>query len=119
MDAEGIRELFADILPVRVRRLFGGLGVYDGEMIFALVFKGDIYLKTSPATLERFIAAGCRPFTYEARGRERALGYWSLPDAALDDLDTLRIWTDLARDAARQKASRLKPRGSRLRAPLR
>lgn len=105
MDADGIREIFADILPVRVRRMFGGLGVYDDERIFALVFQDEIFLKIDEQTQGRFEAAGSQPFTYEARGRERALGYWRLPDAALDDSDELRLWTDLARAAARRRAN--------------
>lgn len=121
MDAEAIRDLFADTLPVRVRMMFGGYGIYDGELMFALAFDGEIYLKTSETTRPRFAAAGSTPFVYRARGRERDLGYWKLPVDALDDTDLLRGWVELAVQAARERG-RAKPvrrRGSSSRAPLR
>ena len=36
MDAESIRDLFQELGPVRVRRMFGGQGIYAGERMFAL-----------------------------------------------------------------------------------
>lgn len=120
MNAEAIREIFAEVLPVRVRAMFGGCGIYDGDLMFALAFDGEIYLKTSEVTRPRFVAAGSAPFVYRARSRERDLGYWKLPEAALDDSDLLRGWVDLALQAARERkaAKAVTRRGSSFRAPL-
>ena len=105
MDADTIREIFADVLPVRVRRLFGGHGIYDGDLIFAIQAGGEIYLKTSDATRQRFVEAGSEPFVYRQRSQPRDLGYWKLPEAALDEPDVLRHWVELALQAARERAS--------------
>jgi DNA transformation protein len=117
MDAEGIRELFADILPVRVRRMFGGHGVYDGETMFALESDGELWLKADAQSAARFAAAGSPQFTYEKSGRPFAMSYWRLPDDALDDPDALRDWTRLAIEAARRTARPggrpVRPRASR------
>ena len=45
MDAEAIRDLFAALGPVRTRRMFGGQGIYAGELMFALEAGGELYLK--------------------------------------------------------------------------
>lgn len=102
MDAEGIRELFADILPVRVRRMFGGHGIYDGERMFALEAGGEIWLKADAQSIPRLKAAGSAAFTYQKQGKPFAMSYWRLPDEALDDADALRDWTRLAVEAARR-----------------
>lgn len=109
MDGAAIVDLFAPVLSVRTRRMFGGLGIYDGELMFALAFDGEIFLKTSDETRPRFLAAGSEPFRYAALGREREMGYWKLPDVALDDSDALAEFTKLALAAARQAALRKRP----------
>jgi DNA transformation protein len=105
VDAEAIRDIFSDVLPVRVTRLFGGHGIYDGELIFAIQAGGEIYLKTSDATRQLFVDAGSAPFVYRQRNQPRDLGYWKLPEAALDDTDILRHWVGLALQAARERAA--------------
>ncbi|WP_100960260.1 TfoX/Sxy family protein [Bosea sp. FBZP-16] len=104
MDAAAVAELFAPVVAVRTRRMFGGLGVYSGEAMFALAFAGEIFLKTTEATRPDFMAAGSEPFRYAARSRERETGYWRLPAAAFDDEDALRHFTELALAAAREAA---------------
>jgi len=115
MDAEGLREVFASVMPVRVRRMFGGHGIYDGEIMFALEQEGEIYLKADAESEGRFVAAGSSPFVYSRGAKPFAMSYWRLPDAALDDEDALREWTMFALSAARRTASALKPRGPRSR----
>lgn len=104
MDEAAIAELFAPAFPVRTRRMFGGLGIYAGELMVALAFDGEIFLKTSDATRPHFVAAGSEPFRYMARSRERETGYWTLPAAAFDDADMLRRFGDLALAAASEAA---------------
>ncbi|CAN7414024.1 TfoX/Sxy family protein [Bosea sp. LjRoot237] len=104
MDIAAVAELFAPVVSVRMRRMFGGLGVYAGEAMFALAFDGEIFLKTTDATRPEFLAAGSEPFRYMARSREREIGYWRLPAIAFDDEDALRRFTELALAAAREAA---------------
>jgi DNA transformation protein len=111
MDADAVAELFAPVVSVRTRRMFGGLGVYAEEAMFALAFAGEIFLKTTDTTRPEFAAAGSEPFRYMARSREREIGYWRLPAAAFDDEDVLRRFAGLALVAAREAGLRksLKP----------
>jgi DNA transformation protein len=119
VDADGIRELFADVLNVRIRRMFGGHGIYDGELMFALESGGEIYLKTDSETQAQFDAAGSTPFIYSRDGKPYAMSYWVMPAEALDDTDLLRLWTGRALEAARRNARKpVRQPGSR-RSPAR
>ena len=106
MDPETIRELFAELGPIRTRKMFGGQGVYAGDQIFALESAGELYLKVDAASVAAFRVAGSRPFTYEKNGRQAQTSYWLLPEAALDDPDEAVCWGRLALEAASRAAQR-------------
>ena len=82
--------------------MFGGAGVYCDGLMFALVSGGDVYLKCDEGTAGRFRDAGCRPFLYEREGRQIEMSYWSLPEQALDEAGLLKLYADLALEAARR-----------------
>jgi DNA transformation protein len=105
VDSEAIRDLFASLGPVRTRRMFGGQGVYAGEVMFALEADGELYLKVDDRTLPAFRSAGSRPFVYERDGRTTQMSYWRLPDRALDDPDEAARWGRLAMEAATRAAT--------------
>ena len=117
MDPESLQDLFEDIGPIRVRRMFGGGGLYCGELIFGIVAGGEIYLKADEVSRPAFEAAGSRPFTYSRAGKKPvAMSYWRLPDSAVDDPTEACRWARMALDASLRasasKAARrsLKPR---------
>ncbi|WP_029031387.1 TfoX/Sxy family protein [Salinarimonas rosea] len=116
MDEAAIQDLFAaapELSPIRTRRMFGGLGVYAGEAMFALVAYGELYLKVDDETKPAFEEAGARPFVYEAKGARSVMSYWTLPDAAQDDPDEAARWGRLALAAARSAAAAKRPRKPR------
>ncbi|MGP9819480.1 TfoX/Sxy family protein [Salinarimonas sp. NSM] len=113
MDEAAIQDLFAaapELSPIRTRRMFGGLGVYAGEAMFALVAVGELYLKVDAETKPAFEAAGARPFVYEAKGTRSEMSYWSLPDAAQDESDEAARFGRLALAAARRALAARRPR---------
>ena len=67
MDAEFLRELFAEFGPITVRRMFSGAGVYADGVIIALVIRDVLYLKADAATSARFAAEGCGAFEYQRK----------------------------------------------------
>jgi DNA transformation protein len=98
-------ELFAELGMVRPRRMFGGVGLYVGEVMFALIDDGRIYLKTDEALKADLAAAGARSWLYTERkgpkaGIPQETSYWSLPDAACDDADEACAWARRALQAA-------------------
>ena len=100
MDSDRIQDLFQELGPVRTRKMFGGLGVYAGDRMFALVASGDLYLKVDDGTRPAFEAAGSRPFIYDKDGRAIAMSYWLLPGEAFDDPTEAARWGRLAIEAA-------------------
>jgi DNA transformation protein and related proteins len=100
-------ELLARQGPVRVKRMFGGHGIYVDDLFIAIVVGETLYLKTDAETLPRFDAAGCAPFTYTAKGSKRvSLSYRAVPAEAMDSPALMRPWAKLAMDATlRARAS--------------
>ncbi|MBS0448822.1 MAG: TfoX/Sxy family protein [Proteobacteria bacterium] len=109
-------ELLAPAGSVRVRRMFGGHGLYVDELFIALIIAEQLYLKADASTRGRFEAAGCRPFVYEASGGGRvSVSYFSAPDDAMESPMLMQPWARLALEAA-LRARAAKPR-ARTRAP--
>jgi DNA transformation protein and related proteins len=100
------RDLLAPLGAVRIRRMFGGIGIYVDELFIAIIADGCLYLKTDPSTVDQFRNAGCRPFEYETREGRHTISYWSAPEEALETVDSMRRWALLAIDAARGAAQR-------------
>ncbi|MFL5262982.1 MAG: TfoX/Sxy family protein [Anaeromyxobacteraceae bacterium] len=109
-------DLLAPLGAVRARAMMGGHILYCAEIPVGLVYDERLYLKTDAETKEVFAAAGCEPFTYAMRGRTTEMSYWTAPDAALDDAESMRPWAERALEAA-LRAREKKARG-RARAPF-
>jgi DNA transformation protein and related proteins len=110
MDAEAIRDIFRGLGPIHIRRMFGGQGVYQGELMFALEANSELYLKVDDESVETFRDLGSRPFAYTTKdGRTTVMSYWLMPESALDDPDEA---TQLGRMAV-QAAQRRKAAGAK------
>ena len=114
MDAEAIRELFAEFGPVSVRRMFGGAGVFVDDRMIALISREVIYLKADAETIPAFEQEGLAPFSYATRDGERKLtSYWRMPDRLYDDPAELARWARAAHAVALRAADRPKRRSAR------
>lgn len=103
-------DLLSDLGPVQVKRMFGGVGLYQNDLMFALIFVDSLYLKVDKDSQAQFEAAGSAPFTYEMKdGRTGILHYWHLPDEAGDDRIAACRWARLAIDSANRARSKAKP----------
>jgi DNA transformation protein len=97
---EHCMELLAPLGSVRARRMFGGYGLYVDEVFIAIVAFERLYLKADAVSRERFAAAGCEPFTYDAHGKSVMLGYWAAPADAMDSPALMEPWARMALQAA-------------------
>jgi DNA transformation protein len=103
MDAEAIRDIFRGLGPIHIRRMFGGQGVYQDELMFALAAYGELYLKADSESVALFERAGSRPFSFETKdGRKTITSYWLMPESALDDPDEAADLARMALAAARR-----------------
>lgn len=92
------RDLFADIGEITVGGLFGGSALYvEGDVMFACIIGGTLYMKSDESTHAAFAEAGSEPFTYSKSGGETVVtSLMSLPDSASDDPDEARDWAQLS-----------------------
>lgn len=94
---EHVRDLFADLAPLRTGRLFGGTAIYADDAMFAVIFGDAIYMKSDADLTPRYIDAGSEPFIYDTKTGPRTIkGLMSLPDAALDDPEEAMQWAHLS-----------------------
>ena len=97
-------ELLSTVGPCVWRRLFGGYGISTDGLTLALLVdlgKGEmLWLKVGPESIPVFEAAGCQRFTYLAKRKNRSVGYYSAPDAAMESAHDMAPWARLALQAA-------------------
>ena len=106
-----VEELFAGFGPVRIKRMFGGAGIYAGEVMFGLIDDDTIYLKVDEALKAELQAEGSVSWVYMGRSEPMTnTSYWRLPEAALDDPDEAVAWARKALAAAQAKAAQTRPR---------
>lgn len=105
-------ELLSPAGSVRARRMFGGHGIYVDDVFIALISGERLYLKSDDQTRPLFEAAGCEPFTYEAKGERKSMAYFSAPDDAMESPPLMRPWARHALSAA-LRARAPKPRAAR------
>lgn len=105
-----VEDQLGEIVPVRSRAMFGGVGLYADDAFFALIADDVLYLKVDDESRADFEAMGSepfRPFGDEAR----AMSYYSVPADLLEDTDRLRPWVLTATKVARGQRGETEPRG--------
>jgi DNA transformation protein len=97
-------ELFSDLGPTRARRMFGGAGVYAQDVMFALIADDVVYVKADGALAEDLEAEGCEAFVFTPKsGPPTQMGYYRLPESALDEPELAAAWGRRALDLALSK----------------
>jgi len=87
---------------IRSKSMFGGVGVYAGELFFALIDDDVLFLKVDDTNRPDFVACGMKPFAPFGEGGE-VMQYYRLPEELLEDPDELRPWVDKAIAVAARK----------------
>ena len=97
---------------IRARGMFGGVGIYAGELFFALLDDDILYFKVDDTTRGRFEERGMGPFRPYGEGGE-VMKYYEVPEDVLEDPEALRPWVEGAIAVARRaKRRRSGPRGT-------
>jgi DNA transformation protein len=104
-------ELLDGLGPLRPKRMFGAVGLYCDELFFAVLDEETLYFKVDGESEALFREAGSGPFTFEKDGETVAMGYWRIPETAMDDPEEAVRWARLGVDAAlRARAKKPKPK---------
>ena len=110
-DGAWVEELLAGLGPLTMKRMFGAAGVYSDGLMFAIIDDGVLWLRGDEDNIGRLTAAGSRQFTYPGKdGEMMTLGYWSIPETAVDDPEQAVEWARGSVEAARRKAASKKPK---------
>ncbi len=97
---------------IRGRSMFGGMGIYSGDLFFALIGDGALYLKVDDGNRADFEAAGMGPFMPFGEGGE-VMQYYELPAEVLEEPARLKPWAEKAIDVARRaRAKKSAPKAS-------
>lgn len=94
-----VEDQLENIVPVRTRGMFGGIGIWTGDLFFGLIADDVLYLKVDDETREAYEERGLAPFRpYGPEGME--MSYREIPADLLEDADALRPWVEDAVEAA-------------------
>ena len=92
----------ARVVPgVRAKNMFGGVGLYAGELFFALIDDDTVYLKVDGSNRGDFEARGMGPFRPFGEEGE-VMQYYELPAELLEEPEELQSWCEKAIEVARR-----------------
>ncbi|WP_318376020.1 TfoX/Sxy family DNA transformation protein [Enterobacter sp.] len=106
------REYLSELGTIRHRTLFGGYSLSVDDTVFAMVAKGDLYLRACEQSAEYRAQHPAPLLTMMKRGRPVVLNYYRVDDSLWHDRDTLMKLSTWSLAAAwKEKMQRLcKPR---------
>lgn len=94
MTAESFKCYIEDALQVlgdvRLRRMFGGYGIYRGEIFFGILHQDRLYFKTNETSRVNYTAHGMQPF--QPNAKQTLKNYYEVPPEIVDDPEALVAW---------------------------
>ena len=103
-----VLDQLAGLEGLRARAMFGGVGLYAGEVFFGIVAADVLYFKVDDSTRAEYEAAGSKPFKpYADRPMSDAL--YSVPVEVLESAPTLVEWARRAVAVAERNAESREP----------
>lgn len=98
---EYVLEFLQPIGPVRSSRFFGGVGISNGTVQFAMIMGNSLYFAVDEDTRKKYEQAGMQPFSYMTKIRRvQVRKYFELPEDVLTDPEQLRLWANEAMHVA-------------------
>ena len=86
-------ELFEGLGPLTTRKMMGGLCLYSEGQIFGILDSdATVFLKAKGDFARELAASGGRQFGMDGK----TMGYWTLPEAALEEPELACDWAKRA-----------------------
>ena len=83
---------------VHSRRMFGGIGLYSGELFFGLIDDDVVYFKVDDSNRADYTSRGCEAFKpFEGAV---SMNYYRVPEEVLEEVDDVRAWARKALSVA-------------------
>ncbi|HET7811528.1 MAG TPA: TfoX/Sxy family protein [Steroidobacteraceae bacterium] len=89
---EYVLEQLAGLDGVSTRRMFGGVGLYTGELFFGLIDDDTLYLKTDASNRAEYEARRMPRFMPPANRPAGPMGYHQVPADVIEDAELLVAW---------------------------
>ena len=100
-------EVFRDIDGLTSRPMFGGWGIYQNGVFFALIGEGQLFFKVDESNKSDYQKYGSKPFVYTShKGKDVTMSYWELPADVMEDREELTRWIEKSVNARRKPISR-------------
>src|SRR5436190_1319825 len=105
--AEFLRDQFAPLGRITMRRMFGKTGVFCDGFMLAMVRDNTLYFRVDDDNRAAFKEAEAfPPLDYQKKGGTIDLSFWRAPERLFDEPDELVIWAQAALGAARRVAAK-------------
>jgi DNA transformation protein len=91
---EFVLDQLRDLGGVEARAMFGGHGLYSGDLFFGILHNGRLYFKTNASTAPAYIEKGMKPFRPNAKMTLKT--YYEVPADILEEADQLVEWAKKA-----------------------
>ncbi|MEO8681927.1 MAG: TfoX/Sxy family protein, partial [Vicinamibacterales bacterium] len=86
-----VLEQLSGVWGLQDRSMFGGVGIYSGDVFFALIARDVLHFKVDDTNRAEYEAAGSKPFKPYA-DRAMTMPYYPVPVEVLEDAGTLVEW---------------------------
>jgi DNA transformation protein len=106
-----VLEQLAGVRALVTKRMFGGVGIYSGDVFFAVIDNDTIFFKVDDELVARYREAGMPPFA-PVPGKPPMLSYYQVPTDVLEDADEMAKWARESILRAQTKRSKGLPRRS-------
>ncbi len=90
-----VDQLSRVVPQLRARSMFGGVGIYAGQLFFALIADDTLYFKVDDSNRPDFERLGMKPFQPYGEDGE-VMQYYQVPADLLEDPEALRPWAEKA-----------------------
>jgi DNA transformation protein len=105
--AQFLREQFAPLGRLTLRRMFGKTGVFCDGMMLGMVSDNTLYFRVDDDNRAAFKEAEAfPPLSYQKKGDTIDLAFWRAPERLFDEPEELITWARAALAAARRVAAK-------------
>jgi DNA transformation protein len=108
-----VLDQLGEVEELRARPMFGGTGLYSGDVFFGIIFSDTLYLKVNATTRAAYVRAGMKPLK-PYQDRPTTMQYYEVPASVLEDREELTKWARQAITVAGFARSPRSPRSPRI-----
>jgi DNA transformation protein len=107
-----ILEQLEGIDNLRSRRMFGGVGLYSGELFFGLIDDDTLFFKTDGSNSAEYIARRMPRFMPFPDRPEAVMAYYQVPADIIEDHEAISGWARASVAVAlASRAAKARPKG--------